>query len=198
MTEKRSITFQDLMKVERISAPDIHPDGKFAAIVQSKHDSKENKTSSTIILLDLGTGKERDLTPGDHKDSNPKWSPDGSKLAFTSDRKDGSQIWVLPFSDGGEAYPVTEGEGGASQLRWASDNRRIAFARSVIVSPHFDGNMDGIPEKNSLPSGSELVNQIRSSNSCASMISSGLPEEITSPLSRIANRSQRTSASSMK
>ncbi len=147
MTVKRSITFQDLMKVERISAPDIHPDGQFAAFVQSKHDSKENKTSSTIILLDLETGEERDLTPGDHKDSNPKWSPDGSKLAFTSSRKDGSQIWVLPFADGGEAYPVTEGEGGASQLQWASDNKRIAFARSVIVSPHFDGNMDSIPEE---------------------------------------------------
>ena len=147
MTDKRSITFEDLMKVERISAPDIHPEGRYAAFVQTKHDHEKNKTFSTIILLDLESGSERELTPGDHKDSNPRWSPDGSMLAFTSDRKDGSQIWVLPFRDGGEAFQVTKGEGGASQLTWAPDNRRLAFARSVIVSPHYDGNTEGIPEE---------------------------------------------------
>ena len=147
MAPKRPLTFQDLMKVERISSPDVHPEGKYAVFVQTRHDNVENKTASTIVLLDLETGEERDLTPGEHKDSNPRWSPDGSKLAFTSDRSDGGQIWILPFRDGGEAYKVTSGDGGASQLFWAPDSRRIAFARSGIVSPHFDGNMEGIPEK---------------------------------------------------
>lgn len=146
MTEKRAIQFSDLMNVERISSVEPHPDGKSAVFVSSKHDNVKNKVSSTLVLVDLETGEERDLTPGDHKDSSPKWSPDGSSLAFVSNRKNGSQIWVLPFLDGGEAYQLTEGEGGASQLVWAPDGKRIAFARSVIVSDHFDGNMEGISD----------------------------------------------------
>ena len=146
MTEKRPIQFTDLMNVDRISSPVIHPEGRFAAFVSSEHDHIENKISSTIKLLDLHTGEERDLTPGDHNDSSPGWSPDGKLLAFVSDRKDGGQIWVLPFEGGGEAYQITEGDGGASQLIWAPDNKRMAFARSVIVSPHFDGNAKDIPE----------------------------------------------------
>jgi Tol biopolymer transport system component len=135
------------MKVERISDPNVHPGGKYVAFVGSAHDNKENKVSSTIKLIDLETGEERDLTPGDQKDSVPRWSLDGSKLAFVSDREGSSQIWILPFSEGGEAFRITEGDGGASQLTWSPDGTRIAFARTVIVSPHFDGNANDIPEK---------------------------------------------------
>ncbi len=147
MTEKRPIRFEDLMKVRRISDPDVHPNGNLAAFVETVHDHKENKVKNTIKLLDLKTGEERDLTPGDHKDSSPRWSPDGSLLAFTSDRKDGQQIWILPFGEGGEAYSLTQGEGGASNLVWSPDGKKLAFSRSVIISPHFDGNTKDIPEK---------------------------------------------------
>ncbi len=147
MKGKRPIEFKDLMRVRRISDPDVHPDGKLVVFVESIHDHKENKVAKTIILLDLASGEERDLTPGNHKDSDPKWCPDGSRIAFNSDRSEGQQIWILPFSKGGEAYQITKGEGGASNLVWSPDGRIIAFAREVVVSPHFDGNIEGIPEK---------------------------------------------------
>jgi len=147
MKKGTKMTFEALMKVKRISDPQVHPGGKLAAFVETVHDPGENKVRSTIKLLDLDSGRERDLTPGEHSDSSPRWSPDGKKLLFVSDRKDGSQLWVLPFEEGGEAYQLTTGEGGASQPVWAPDGTRIAFARSVIVSPHFDGNAEDLPKE---------------------------------------------------
>lgn len=145
MNEKRPITFNDLIGIPRVSAPAVHPSGRYIAYVLSRHDPVKNKVNSTIMLHDIEKGSDRELTPGDHKDSSPSWSPGGDRLAFISDREGGSQIWILPFSSGGEAYRITSGDGGVSNPTWAPDSKRIAFSRSVVVSPHWDGNTEGLP-----------------------------------------------------
>lgn len=145
-TKKRPITFEDLMRIERVSNPVVHPSGKFVAYVVTKHDHVENKVNSTIMLVNLNSLKKRELTPGTNSDSDPSWSPDGKLFAFVSDREEGKQLWILPFEDGGEAFQLTNGEGGVSKPVWSLDGTRIVYARSVIVSPHWNGNIDDIPE----------------------------------------------------
>ncbi|MCU0798346.1 MAG: S9 family peptidase [Candidatus Thermoplasmatota archaeon] len=141
---KRPFTFDDLMTIERVSTPSVHPSGKYVAFVVSKHDHKGNKVRSTVKLLDMGTLEVRDLTPGEHKDTSPVWSPDGKMLSFVSDREDGQQLWLLPFENGGEARKVTSGDGGISNPVWAADSSRLAFSRNVVVSDHWDGSSEGI------------------------------------------------------
>lgn len=139
-TRKRHLTFEDMMGIHRVSSPNVSPDGKFVAYVTTKHDHIENTQKSTIRLLDLKTKESRILTPGPGSHANPAFSPDGRHLAFTSsrDEKEGSQLWIMPLQRPGEARQVTKGQGGVSQIVWAPDSKRIAFARSVIVSPHFN------------------------------------------------------------
>jgi dipeptidyl aminopeptidase/acylaminoacyl peptidase len=137
---KRHLTFRDMIAIERVSDPQVSPDGKHACYVTSKHDPDENKTSSTIRLLDLYAKQSRILTPRPGSHSQPRWSRDGRSIAFVSkiEGVEGSQIWVMPFADGGEARQLTKGEGGASQLEWSPSGDRIAFARSVLVSPYYE------------------------------------------------------------
>ena len=138
--DKRHLTFEDMMAINRVSSPSVSPDGKFVAYVTTKHDHIENTQTSTIRFLNLETREIRIITPGPGSHANPSFSPNGRYLAFTStrDEKDGKQLWLMPVAHPGEAWQVTKGLGGVSQITWAPDSRRIAFARSVIVSPYFD------------------------------------------------------------
>ncbi len=165
-SRKHPMTFDDLMDIDRISSPAVHPGGELIAFTKTKHDHKENKVRSTIMLFDIPEGALRELTPGGSKDASPVWSPDGKHLAFTSDRGESQQLWVLPFEDGGEARKLTEGEGGVSSPIWSPDGKRLAFARSVVVSPHWDGNSRGIEgddkEKRKLARTYGLINELSS------------------------------------
>ncbi|MCK4718458.1 MAG: PD40 domain-containing protein, partial [Thermoplasmata archaeon] len=138
MSSKKPITFKDLMAVDRVSYPTVHPGGRYVAYVTTRHSPEENRLASIIRMVDLETGEDKILTPGHEDHRNLAWSPDGKTLAFVSNRGGGEQIWLLPF-EGGEARHITEGEGDVGKLVWSPDGGLIAFSRSVVVSPHWDG-----------------------------------------------------------
>ena len=85
----------------------------------------EYRTALWLVNAD-GTGLRR-LTAGEH-DSQPRWSPDGTRLAFVRGAEAGKpgQLCVLPM-EGGEASPLTKLEKGAADPAWSPDGRRIAF-----------------------------------------------------------------------
>jgi dipeptidyl aminopeptidase/acylaminoacyl peptidase len=130
------LTVPDVMAVERIGEPAVSPDGKRVAFTLIRVDLAENRTTSTIRLMDLASGEARELTPGRGNHLHPVWSPDGRWLAFASDRdeKEGEQLWILPLDEGGEARRVTSGFGGVGAPVWSPEGNRIAFSREVVVS----------------------------------------------------------------
>src|SRR2546426_8875741 len=103
---KRPITFEALMKVQRISEPEVSPDGRWVAYVQVTADLEANKKPGHIWLVPADGGEARQLTHGEGSDSRPRWSPDGQSIAFISTRGGKSQIWVIP-ANGGEAQRLS-------------------------------------------------------------------------------------------
>jgi dipeptidyl aminopeptidase/acylaminoacyl peptidase len=129
---KRSMNVDDLFRFRRVSDPQISPDGKQVVYVVGTVDMDANKIPSSLWLAPAdGKTTPRQLTnaPG-KKDSHPRWSPDGKRILFESNRSGQTQLWLIAL-DGGEAQQLTTVSTGASDAVWSRDGKQIAFASAV-------------------------------------------------------------------
>src|SRR5262249_27740475 len=145
----RGITSEDYFAFQFISDPHISPDGKQVAYVLTAIDQQRNRRNTSIWMVATdGRSEPRRLT-GEGLNSNyPRWSPDGSRLAFLSSRTGETpaaseptrpQIYVLPMQ-GGEAQPVSRLKNGASAFQWSPDGNRFVAVSRI-------GASDFIPSK---------------------------------------------------
>jgi dipeptidyl aminopeptidase/acylaminoacyl peptidase len=128
---KHPLAFDDLIKLHRISTPEVSPDGKWVAYGISTPDMEANRGVSNIWIVSTSGGDAIQLTQSG-KDSAPSWSPDGKTLAFLSGRDGTSQVYVISM-EGGEAKKLTTLSTGADLFKWAPDGKSIAFTSGAYV-----------------------------------------------------------------
>ena len=124
------LQFPDRFRMVNVSSPQIAPDGRSIAAVVSRANTKENRFDTELVLVDVASGAQRSLTFERRGITQPRWSPDGSSVAFLaitgSAEPPRRQVWVAPMN-GGDARPVTDAPGGVQQYAWSPDGARIAF-----------------------------------------------------------------------
>jgi dipeptidyl aminopeptidase/acylaminoacyl peptidase len=120
------------LKLKAVGAPRVSPDGKRVVYTVSEAVMTPDKSEyvSQLWMADVATRQNMQLTFGEKSSSNPKWSPDGNWIAFTSTRKDNKNNLYLLNVNGGEAEPLTEVKSSISDFDWSPDGRSIAFTMS--------------------------------------------------------------------
>ncbi|MGM0838682.1 MAG: S9 family peptidase [Bacillota bacterium] len=123
---KRKIEANDLFRLTSLTDPQWDKHSRKFAYVQTTICEEDNEYLSTIYVGSLD-GKAKPFTYGKGRATTPRWSPDGSRLAFVSTRNEKAQIYVMPV-DGGEAEQVTFCKNGARGPVWSPCGTKLIFS----------------------------------------------------------------------
>jgi len=126
----RIFTGEDLFDLAYASDPQISPDGKTIAYVRRQNDIMTDRAVSSIWMIDVSSGEETPFAGRSGGAFAPRWSPDGSRVAYVSTEGGSAQLWVK-WLDSGEAVRLTGLPSSPGSIAWAPDGRSIAHTMMV-------------------------------------------------------------------
>jgi dipeptidyl aminopeptidase/acylaminoacyl peptidase len=136
---KHPFTFEDMMKLKRVSEPVPSPDGKWVVFAAEDVDLEANTKISHLWIVPATGGPAaagRRLNETSNHEERPRFSPDGKRLIWTSKATDPTQIWMCDFETDngtlkGKPHQVTNISTGADGAIWSPDGRNIVFVSAV-------------------------------------------------------------------
>jgi len=130
----KPFTDMDVFDLEWVADPEISPDGEHIVYERGQMDKMKDQRTARLWIMDADGSNHRKLTPRDVSEGNPKWSPDGSRIAFSSSTEDdGSEIYIY-WVESGALARVTQLEKSPSGITWSPDGSRLAFNMKVPES----------------------------------------------------------------
>ena len=126
--EKERLSLDHYQDYEWASSPQLSPDGKQVLYSRSWINLKDDKRETDLWIVNTDGTMNRFFLNG----SNGRWSPDGTKIAFTrKGEPDGTQIFIKYLGVEGEPTQITKLEKSPGGMTWSPDSEHIAFTMHV-------------------------------------------------------------------
>ncbi len=137
---------RDLFSLEVASDPQISPDGNLIAYVRRSGDIMTDRMRPTIWVVDVRTGRQMPVVAGAGSHSQPRWSPDGERLAYLSTAEGGSSQLFVRWMQSGESVRLSGLAETPTSIAWSPDGNRIAYSMFVPGEGLKLGDLPGKPE----------------------------------------------------
>jgi dipeptidyl aminopeptidase/acylaminoacyl peptidase len=141
----RYFTGADLFNLEVATDPQISPDGRTIAYVRKSNDIMTDRARGTIWLIEVATGQQHPLVASPGSYYSPRWSPDGTRLAYVGAESGTPELYVRWMASG-ESAQVTGLPESPDSVVWSPDGRRIAYSMFVPDDPMKLGSAPEKPE----------------------------------------------------
>ncbi len=138
------LTEMDVFELEYVSDPRVSPDGDRVVYVRQFADVMTDMNYSNLWLVRADGSGHRPLTTGKFTDNSPRWSPDGSRIAYMSNRDGMPQIY-MHWVESGQTAAITNLTDPATGLSWSPDGSRLAFYKLVPEAPLTVGELPAPP-----------------------------------------------------
>ncbi len=122
---------KDLFQMHWASDPQIRKDGTQIVYVGNHNDIMTDEVTQSLWLVDAATGAQTPLTHSSGHYGSPRWSPDGSKIAYVATGADSKTQIVMHWMHG-ETATLTHLTEAPSELTWSPDGKQIAF---IMLTP---------------------------------------------------------------
>ena len=120
----------DVFNLEWATDPRVSPDGKTIVYVRKSNDIMKDRERSNLWQISINGNDHRPLYSGLNSIRSPRWSPNGSKLAYISNDTGSQQIHVR-WMDDGETAVISQLQQSPSSLAWSPDGKWLAFTMNV-------------------------------------------------------------------
>src|SRR5713101_6533819 len=121
--QKLPFNVNALLQIQRISEPQVSPDGRQVVFTVQSPDLDKNARPKQIFIVPVSGGLPRQLTQDGTQNERPRWSPDSKQIYFVSNRGGSSQVWVMD-ADGLRQRQVTKLSTEAGGLLTSPDGKK--------------------------------------------------------------------------
>ncbi len=137
------LSVEDIFNLELATDPQISPDGTRVVYVRQFADIMKDQRRSNLWIVSFDGKDHRPLTTGNFSDTSPRWSPDGSQIAYISDR-DGSPQIYRRWMDSGQTAKLSSLTSEPAGIAWSPDGKWISFTALV---PQEAPTVKGMPSR---------------------------------------------------
>ncbi|NAS32656.1 prolyl oligopeptidase family serine peptidase [Flavobacteriaceae bacterium R38] len=124
---KTNLELTDIFDMEFVSDPQIAPDGTRIIYVRNFKDIMTDRNLSNLWIVNFDGSNNRPLTTGNQNDFYPRWSHDGKKIIFKSNKEDKKTKLYMMWLDSKATVALTNSSQVPGAIQWSPDDKMLAF-----------------------------------------------------------------------